>query len=141
MLEVGNGMIHDADIVHFSLWCLMKAPLLIGCDIRKDTLTNSEVIAVNQDLLGVQGHRVHMISNGAEVWAGPLSDYSVAVILLNSGNKTQNVTAHFSDIGLSGKASVRDLWAHEDQRMVTYTVPRSVDCHSVAMLRLTPKQI
>ncbi|XP_065887321.1 uncharacterized protein [Dysidea avara] len=146
MLEVGNGgMSHNEYVVHFSLWCLMKAPLLIGCDIHnmsKDTLdilTNSEVIAVNQDPLGVQGHRVNMTSDGAEVWAGPLSDKSVAVILLNSGSKTQNVTAHFSDIGMSGTASVRDLWAHADQGMVTNTVTRPVDSHSAVMLRLKPQ--
>ena len=146
MLEVGNGgnLTYNESIVHFSLWALAKAPLLIGCDIRdmsKDTLdilTNSEVIAVNQDPLGVQGHRVNMTSDGAEVWAGPLSDHSVAVVLLNSGNKTQSVTAHFSDIGLTGKVSVRDLWAHQYQGIATDSISRSLNSHSVAMLRLTP---
>jgi len=146
MLEVGNGgMTHNEYIVHFSLWCLMKAPLLIGCDVRNiskvtlDILTNSEVIAVNQDPLGVQGHRVNMTSNGAEVWAGPLSDHSVALVLLNSDDSTQNVTAHFTDIGLTGTASVRDLWAHEDQGTATDSITRSVERHSVVMLRLKPQ--
>jgi len=146
MLEVGNGgMTHNEYVVHFSLWCLMKAPLLIGCDIRnmsKDTLnilTNSEVIAVNQDPLGKQGHRVNLTSDGAEVWAGPLSDHSVAVILLNSDNKTQHVTAHFSDIGLKGTASVRDLWAHEDQGTATDSITKSVESHSAVMLVLKPQ--
>ena len=146
MLEVGNGgMSHNAYIVHFSLWCLMKAPLLIGCDVRSiskdalDILTNSEVIAVNQDPLGVQGHRVKMTTDGAEVWAGPLSGNSVAVILLNSGTKTQNVTAYFSEIGLSADtASVRDLWAHEDQESATNSISRSVHSHSAVMLVLKP---
>ena len=146
ILEIGNGgMTHNEYVVHFSLWCLMKAPLLIGCDLRnisKDTLeilTNSEVIAVNQDPLGVQGHRVNMTSDGAEVWAGPLADHSVAVVLLNSGNKTQNVTAHFTDIGLqSGTASVRDLWAHQDQGTASGSITRSIDSHSAVMLRLKP---
>jgi len=102
MLEVGNGgMTHNEYTVHFSLWCLMKAPLLIGCDVHNiskntlDILTNSEVIAVDQDPMGVQGHRVNMISYGAEVWVGPLADHSVAVVLLNNGSKTQNVTLLF----------------------------------------------
>jgi len=58
MLEVGNGgMSTTEDETHFSLWCLMKAPLLIGCDVRmmsNDTvriLTNSEVIAINQSVI------------------------------------------------------------------------------------------
>jgi alpha-galactosidase len=61
MLEIGNGgMTTNEYEVHFTLWCLAKAPLLIGCDISRmssDTfriLTNSEAIAVNQDPLGVQ---------------------------------------------------------------------------------------
>jgi hypothetical protein len=64
MLEVGNGgMTTDEYQSHFSLWVLMKAPLLNGCDVTMtndtfDILSNSEVIAINQDPLGVQGHRV-----------------------------------------------------------------------------------
>ena len=145
MLEIGNGgMTYNEYVVHFSLWCLMKAPLLIGCDIRSisnDTLnilTNSEVIAVNQDPLGVQGHRVYNASDGAEVWAGPLVNDAVAVVLLNSGNVTQDVTAHFSDIGLSGTAIVRDLWAHEDQGTASDNITRSIDSHSAVMLLLKP---
>ncbi|CAF3315848.1 unnamed protein product [Rotaria socialis] len=65
MLEVGNGGMTDSEYVsHFSLWAISKAPLLIGCDVSKmsaatlATLTNPEVIAVNQDPLGVQGKKV-----------------------------------------------------------------------------------
>ena len=65
VLEVGNGGMTDAEYVtHFSLWAISKAPLLIGCDVRNmsaatlATLTNTEVIAVNQDSLGVQGKKV-----------------------------------------------------------------------------------
>ncbi len=65
MLEVGNGGMSDAEYVsHFSLWCISKAPLLVGCDVSKmsaatvATLTNAEAIAVNQDKLGVQGKKV-----------------------------------------------------------------------------------
>lgn len=65
MLEVGNGgMTIDEYKVHMGLWCLVKSPLLIGCDITKltpeikDILMNPEVIAVNQDKLGIQGHKI-----------------------------------------------------------------------------------
>ena len=90
--------------------------------------------------MGVQGHRVNMTSDGAEVWAGPLADHSVAVVLLNSGSETQNITAYFGDIGWSSTvtALVRDLWAHQDQGMATGSISRSVDSHSVVMLRLKP---
>ncbi|CAF3165202.1 unnamed protein product, partial [Rotaria sp. Silwood2] len=65
MLEVGNGGMTDTEYVtHFSLWAISKAPLLIGCDVNKmsnatlSTLTNREVIAINQDPLGVQGKKI-----------------------------------------------------------------------------------
>jgi alpha-galactosidase len=68
VLEVGNGGMTDTEYVtHFSLWSISKAPLIIGCDVTKisaaslSTLTNPEVIAVNQDPLGVQGKRVAFI--------------------------------------------------------------------------------
>ncbi len=72
MLEVGNGGMTDAEYVaHFSLWAISKAPLLIGCDVSKmsaaalSILTNPEVIAVNQDPLGVQGKKVAFASSQA----------------------------------------------------------------------------
>ncbi len=65
MLEVGNGgMTVEEEKIHFGLWCISKAPLLIGCDITKmsketfEILTNPEVIAINQDPLGVQGRKI-----------------------------------------------------------------------------------
>jgi len=65
MLEVGNGgMTYTEYVSHFSLWCLVKSPLLIGCDVRDidaDTLqilTNKEVIEISQDILGEQGRKV-----------------------------------------------------------------------------------
>ncbi len=76
VLEIGNGGMTDTEYVtHFSLWSISKAPLIIGCDVTKmsaatiATLTNPEVIAVNQDSLGVQGKRVafapSILSNGS----------------------------------------------------------------------------
>ena len=79
---------------------------MIGCDVTnmsRDTLsilTNDEVIAINQDKLGVQGHK-RTSANDLEVWAGPLFDGSVAAVLLNRGNTQATVTARWSDIGLN----------------------------------------
>eukprot|EP00252_Welwitschia_mirabilis_P013804 TRINITY_DN3042_c0_g1_i1.p1 TRINITY_DN3042_c0_g1~~TRINITY_DN3042_c0_g1_i1.p1 ORF type:complete len:403 (+),score=77.17 TRINITY_DN3042_c0_g1_i1:501-1709(+) len=122
MLEVGNGKMNTEEYrSHFSLWALMKAPLLIGCDIRsasRETLEiigNKEVIAVNQDPLGAQGRKV--AKNGdLEVWAGPLSNKRVAVILWNRGNGMATITANWADIGLPSNAvaQARDLWAHSN---------------------------
>ncbi|KAH0465373.1 hypothetical protein IEQ34_005476 [Dendrobium chrysotoxum] len=95
----------------------VQAPLLIGCDVRfmsNETLailSNSEVIAVNQDELGVQGKKVKSNSN-LEVWAGPLSGGKVAVVLWNRGSSQASITVDFADIGLNSSSVVgaRDLW-------------------------------
>ncbi|ERN10222.1 hypothetical protein AMTR_s00171p00050000 [Amborella trichopoda] len=118
MLEVGNGgMTKNEYIAHFSLWALVKAPLLIGCDVRSannetlEIIGNEEVIAVNQDLLGVQGTKVRM-EGDQEIWAGPLWGGRVAVVLLNRGPRDYEIIAEWDDIGLpsTATAKVRDLW-------------------------------
>jgi len=122
MLEIGNGgMTYDQYRAHMSLWCIAKAPLIVGCDIRnltaetRDLLLNKEVIAINQDPLGYQGRRV-FTDDATSVWAGDLADGSKAVVLLNIDDKSHAVTAKWSDIGLpeDTKATVRDLWEHSD---------------------------
>ncbi|XP_034697569.1 alpha-galactosidase-like [Vitis riparia] len=147
MLEVGNGgMTKEEYQSHFSIWALAKAPLLIGCDVRSmdnstfELLSNKEVIAVNQDELGVQGRKVKKDGN-LEVWAGPLSDNKVAVVLWNRGSSQANMTAHWSDIGLSPSAVVdaRDLWADSTQSSVQGQLWAQVDSHACKMYILTPK--
>ncbi|CBI35341.3 hypothetical protein VitviT2T_016181 [Vitis vinifera] len=147
MLEVGNGGMRKEEYQsHFSIWALAKAPLLIGCDVRSmdnstfELLSNKEVIAVNQDELGVQGRKVKKDGN-LEVWAGPLSDNKVAVVLWNRGSSQANMTAHWSDIGLSPSAVVdaRDLWAHSTQSSVQGQLWAQVDSHACKMYILTPK--
>ena len=146
MLEVGNGGMSTTEYeTHFSLWCLMKAPLLIGCDVSNmssDTLrilTNTEVIAINQDKMGIQGSKKKS-ENDLEVWAGPLEGGCFAVVLLNRGNSTADVTANWSDIGMDAtkQATVRDLWQKKDMGTMTGSVKASVPSHGVAMYKITP---
>ena len=146
MLEVGNGGMTKTEYeTHFSLWCLMKAPLLIGCDISNidneslRILTNTEVIAVNQDKLGVQGYK-RKSENNLEVWAGPLEGGCVAVVLLNRGDASASVTAEWADIGLdsSRQATVRDLWQLKDVGTMTGSVTAMVPSHGVVMYKITP---
>ncbi|XP_040866582.1 alpha-galactosidase isoform X2 [Glycine max] len=146
MLEVGNGgMTTEEYRAHFSIWALAKAPLLIGCDIRaldattKELLSNNEVIAVNQDKLGVQGKKVKS-NNDLEVWAGPLSNNKVAVILWNRSSSKAKVTASWSDIGLKPGTSVkaRDLWAHSTQSSVSGEISSELDSHACKMYVLSP---
>ncbi|XP_062198842.1 alpha-galactosidase-like [Phragmites australis] len=147
MLEVGNGgMTTEEYRSHFSIWALMKAPLLIGCDIRsmsketKDILSNQNVIAVNQDELGVQGHKVQQ-DGDQEVWAGPLSGGRVAVVLWNRGSSEASITATWSSIGFNSStvAGAHDLWTDEVLSSVQGELKESVDSHACKMYVLSPK--
>ncbi|KAL4576669.1 hypothetical protein LXL04_012767 [Taraxacum kok-saghyz] len=147
MLEVGNGgMTTEEYRSHFSIWALAKAPLLVGCDVRsmsKETheiLSNKEVIAVNQDKLGIQGKKVKK-DGDLEVWAGPLSHNKVAVILWNRGGSTTEITAYWSDIGLDSKTvvKVRDLWAHSTRKSVREHITANIEPHACRMYVLTPQ--
>ncbi|EEF36784.1 alpha-galactosidase [Ricinus communis] len=147
MLEVGNGgMTTEEYRSHFSIWALAKAPLLIGCDIRSmsnetyEILSNKEVIAVNQDKLGVQGKKVKN-DGDLEVWAGPLSNRKVAIVLWNRGSSRATVTAYWSDIGLNNSTTMvhaRDLWAHSTQSSVKGHISADLDSHACKMYVLTP---
>ncbi|KVI06262.1 Aldolase-type TIM barrel [Cynara cardunculus var. scolymus] len=153
MLEVGNGgMTTEEYRSHFSIWALAKAPLLVGCDVRsmsKETheiLSNKEVIAVNQDSLGVQGKKVK--KNGdLEVWAGPLQHNKVVVILWNRSGSTSQITAYWSDIGLDSTTIVnaRDLWAvrlqkiHSTQKSIKGQISATIQSHACKMYVLTPQ--
>jgi alpha-galactosidase len=142
MLEIGNGGMSDTEYrTHMSLWSLLAAPLLAGNDLRSITpeilgiLTNKEVIAVDQDPLGKQARRVSK-DGDLEVWARQLSDGGYAVGLFNRGENSAKVTARWSDIGLNGKARVRDLWAHADRGEVADQFSADVPSHGVVMIKL-----
>ncbi|ONK77145.1 uncharacterized protein A4U43_C02F3560 [Asparagus officinalis] len=150
MLEVGNGgMTYQEYRAHFSIWALMKAPLLIGCDVRNMTaetfeiLSNEEVIAVNQDPLGVQGRKVSVAENEgcSQVWAGPLSGNQLVVALWNRCSQSVTVTAKWGVLGLdeSTSVSVRDLWKHENlAENVAGSFGARLDSHDCKMYIFTP---
>ena len=116
MLEVGNGKLtYEENKAHFSLWCMMCAPLILGNDIRKfvkadgtvDTenkvyqiLTNKKMIAINQDKLGVQCRRVK--GGVVDVLVKPLEDSAVAVCVFNKGSKEAATNINLKDIANEG---------------------------------------
>jgi alpha-galactosidase len=106
----------------------------------KTTLTNSEVIAVDQDAMGVQGRRVATPATNLEVWSKPLAGTNVrAVALLNRGAASASITVQWSALGIpTGTATVRDLWSHMDlgSFSASYTAS-SVPSHGVVMLKVT----
>jgi alpha-galactosidase len=149
MLEIGNGgMTLNEYRTHMSLWSIAKAPLIIGCDIRNiskeslEILTNSEVIAINQDSLGIQGTKIRInLDNNTEVWAGPLSDGSKVVLAFNRDNTiSQTILVLFTDLGwqVTSQVNIRDVWLHKDlgEFQGNYTA-NNVASHGVQMLKMT----
>lgn len=145
MMVIGNAALsYDENVSHFSMWAIMAAPIILGNDIRSMSneilgiLTNEEVLAVNQDPAGIQGTRV--VDNGdQEVWMKPLCTMDgpeKAVALFNRGGGPANITVNFSDIGISGAATVRDLWAHEDKGEQQGSYSASVPSHGVVVLKV-----
>jgi alpha-galactosidase len=147
MLEIGNGGLNPAESrSHFSFWALFAAPLMAGNDLQKmskdtvDVLTNREVIAVDQDALGMPGRKVRD-QGSRQVWMRPLSDGSRAVILFNRGTLAAEGNVAWEDIGLAPgqKATVRDLWKKADAGTFTGSFKGKVDPHDVLMVRVTPQ--
>jgi alpha-galactosidase len=135
MLQVGNGGLSATeDQTHFNLWAISAAPLIAGTNLTtmseatRETLTNEEIIGVDQDPLGLQGVPV---SVDGSVWAKPLlADGERAVVLLNTGDDAASISFELSQIGLAdGKATVRDLVAHEDLGAITGRYSASVLSH------------
>ncbi|MEI7500688.1 MAG: alpha-galactosidase [Bacteroidota bacterium] len=104
---------------HITLWSLLAAPLLIGCDLNQldaftlNLLTNNEVLAVNQDPLGRQAVQIRK-TNEYEIWARDLEDGRKAVGLFNKTGEPLYVPVEIKDLQLSGKYSIRDLWSQTD---------------------------
>lgn len=144
MLEVGNGGMTDTEYrSQFSLWSIMAAPLLIGTDLRTikpdalQILLNKDVIAVDQDPLGVQGKQVSDV-NGIHVIVKPLKDGSRAVALFNETDAAHGVSVGAAEIGLKQGTSyrLRDLWAHTDATG-DGALKVSLPAHATAIYRIS----
>lgn len=157
MLEVGNGgMTTEEYKTHFSLWCMLAAPLMAGNDLQnmsqenKEILTNTEVIALDQDTLGKQGFCSR--DNGDyEIWIKKLANNEKAACLLNRGDEEKDVMV---DLNVLLKASdnywapdqykledykVRDLWEHKDLKLDKNTLLIKMPPHSVIVYRFIKK--
>lgn len=145
MLEVGNGgMTLDECRAHFSLWCVLAAPLMAGNDLREMSedvraiLTAPEPIAVDQDPLGRQGDLVRAERSG-EVWARELAGGARAVVLFNRSLRAEEIVVRWTDLGWDAREPVvvRDLWERADRGTLTEAFAATVPTHGAAMLRLT----
>ncbi len=141
MLEVGNGgMNADQYRTQMSLWAILAAPLLAGNDLSKmdettkSILMNNEVIAVDQDKLGIQGFRLGPL----QTWVRPLADGAKAVALFNfvTDDVPQPITVRLKDLGFTGPVHARDLWAHKDLGLISDSYTATPPEGGVVMLRL-----
>ena len=146
MLEVGNGGMTPTEYrTHFSLWAMMAAPLMAGNDIAhmdattRSILLNKEVIAIDQDSLGAQGHRVWKDVD-REVWVKPLAGGGRALLLLNRGDAPASIQALAEQLGYPPhmRARVRDLWTHRRLPRWSGALEATVEAHGVAMFRIDP---
>jgi len=130
---------------HFSLWAMLAAPLIAGNDLRSMTpeikaiLTNKEIIAVNQDALGMQGRRIRK-DGDKEIWVKQLKDGSRAVILFNRGAAETEISVNWTELGYPDHvaASVRDLWSAKDLGKATGKFSSKVSSHETLVLKVTP---
>jgi alpha-galactosidase len=144
MLEVGNGGMTDAEYrSHFSLWAMMNAPLLIGADLRSanqaayDILTNRDVIALDQDTLGVQATELSN-ANGLHVLTKPLDNGDAAVALFNETGASATIatTAAAAGLGNAPSYTLRDLWT-KTVRSTTGAISATVPAHATVVYRVS----
>jgi alpha-galactosidase len=132
----------DEQYTHISLWCLLSAPLLIGCDMTKmdaftlGLLTNDEVLDVDQDPLGRQAARVAQ-EGPLQVWAKDMQDGSKAVGLFNTGELSSPVAVKWSDLGVTGRQTVRDLWRQKDLGDFEGVFSANVASHGVLLVKVS----
>ena len=143
MLDVGNRkMDEDEWRTQMTLWCILAAPLFAGNDLTQmkpkvlKILTNPEVIAIDQDAAGIQGHCARQ-EGPTQIWTKALANGSVAVALLNLDAHPMTVTAVFKQIGLPERVKARDLWLRKDlgefRQNFSFAVPR----HGSVFLEVT----
>jgi alpha-galactosidase len=153
MLEVGNSMTVNEDRAHFSMWCMLAAPLIAGNDIRnmsKETkyiLTNRDVLAVNQDSLGIQGFKYNK-NNNVESWFKPLANGDWAVCILNRDSTAQIFNINWKNEKVSDKDfgketnfekityRIRNLWTKEELGNTNNSYNTIIPAHDIVMLRL-----
>ena len=148
MLEVGNGgMSTDEYRTHFSLWCLLAAPLLAGNDLRNmradilEILTSREIIALDQDPLGQQGRPV--LKRGlVEAWSKPLANGATAIGIFNRGESIESVQLGWQDLGLKSQPKlIRDLWTHKEAAPAADGWSGKIPSHGVVLLKLGPADL
>ena len=154
MLEVGNGLTPAQNRSHFSLWAILSAPLIAGNDLRnmtgetKSVLTNKDVIAINQDMLGIQGFR-YINKDSVQTWLKPLTNGDWAVCFVNRSAATKAIEFNWQNETIVDKDfnktldtknntyKLRDLWTKKEVGTTKTILRASLQPYDVLLLRLT----
>lgn len=147
MMQVGRGMSYEEDKAHFTMWCVMQSPLLMGNDLTKisketlEIITNEDLIAINQGDFSYQAKRLES-THELELWARPLiskTSGEVAVVLLNRSSESADMSFALSKVGIDASQGyfAKDLWSKQeypknDARSLTFKVPS----HAVVVLKI-----
>lgn len=147
MLEVGNGGLSLTEAqTHFSMWAISAAPLWAGTDLTRmpseirEIYTSREIIAIDQDQLGAAAQKVKEDAVGLEVWSKPLGSIASgveAVLLLNLTDAPAEVAIRWSDLNLSGKVTVRDLYQHKDITAQPDGYSAKIPAHGSVLLKVS----
>jgi alpha-galactosidase len=153
MLEVGNGMSPAEDRSHFALWCMMSSPLIMGNDIRNASnqtisiLTNKDIIAIDQDSLGVQAFRAYQ-KDSIDIWAKPLANKDWVLCFVNTGSQTKDLNFEWHLNPIIDKdfdytlnltsviLAVKDLYKNEIIGLTKKPLKASIAPHDILMVRL-----
>jgi alpha-galactosidase len=135
----------DEQYTHLSLWCLLSAPLLIGCDLERldaftlNLMTNDEVLALDQDPLGRQAEP-KIKSGDIQVWVKDLAAGNKAVGLFNLGEESKAYSLDLKAIGLEGPIRIRDLWRQKDLGQFAGGFATRIPSHGVVLVKMSEGQ-
>jgi alpha-galactosidase len=148
MLEIGNGILTTPEEqTHFSMWAILKSPLVIGTALKDDStkisdaslsvISNKDVVAFNQDSLGKSASlRRRWSEEQYDVWSGPLSGGRTVVALVNWADEAREITLNFPDVGLQSAGTLKDIWKSKTVKNVKTSYTSSVEAHGVILLEL-----
>lgn len=156
MLEVGNGMTENQDRAHFTMWCMLSAPLILGNDVRdmsnttKAILLNKEVIDIDQDSLGIQALKFSD-NDSLQIWIKPLVNNEWAVCFLNRAKIAKVHTINWQELNLLDEVSnrsthfdntiynIRNLWTKKQDGTTKKNKKITVPAQDVVLYRLSPR--
>jgi hypothetical protein len=132
----------DEQYTHISLWSLLSAPLLIGCDMGKldkftiNLLTNDEVLAIDQDALGKSAQQL-VKTDDYQLWFKDLEDGGKAVGIFNTSDKYQTITINRNENGLAGYTKIRDVWQQKYMIADKNNYTAKVAPHGVVLVKFS----